>query len=399
MDRFDRGEQVGQTKQNILPRGVMIRKHRTGETINISFTFKGVHCREPLSNLEVNPKNIKYAERLLGEIYNKIEKGIFSYVEYFPKSSKLKVFGNKHRGRNINEYLDEYLDICETRGLSPSTIGGYKKCKSALSALHDLSVVDLTPGILKTWIQKQKTSLKTIRNQLSFLRSALDEAVTDGLIPSNPASLVTASRYQAKSSASDSDYIVDPLAPEEVTAILAVVRYEQWKNLFQFAINTGLRSSELCALRWDDIDFIDNKAHIKSASVVGVIKGTKTKAGTRIIELNEYAISAINAQKQFTFLKGDTIFEDPKTNKAWAGADAIRKKAWVPTLKKAGVRYRNPYQTRHTFAIKHISNGVNLFWLASQMGHKGPEMLFRHYGAYLEEYDGNTSILKKADNQ
>lgn len=73
------------------------------------------------------------------------------------------------------------------------------------------------------------------------------------------------------------------------------------ENLFQFAINTGLRSSELCALRWDDIDFIDNKAHIKSASVVGVIKGTKTKAGTRIIELNEYAISAINAQKQFTF--------------------------------------------------------------------------------------------------
>lgn len=389
---------MGQTKQN-LPRGVMIRKHASGETINISFTFKGVHCREPLSNLEVTPKNIKYAERLLGEIYNKIEKGIFSYVEYFPKSSKLKIFGSKHTSRNINEYLDEYLDICETRGLSPSTIGGYKKCKSALSTLHDLSVVDLTPGILKTWIQKQKTSLKTIRNQLSFLRSALDEAVTDGLIPANPASLVTASRYQAKNSAAESDYIVDPLAPEEIKIVLASTRYEQWKNLFQFALNTGLRSSELCALRWDDIDFIDNKAHIKSASVVGVIKGTKTKAGTRIVELNEYAISAINAQKQFTFLKDETIFEDPKTNLPWSGADAIRKKAWVPTLKKAGVRYRNPYQTRHTFAIKHISNGVNLFWLASQMGHKGPEMLFRHYGAYLKEYDGNTSILKKVDSK
>jgi len=39
---------------------------------------------------------------------------------------------------------------------------------------------------------------------------------------------------------------------------------------------------------------------------------------------------------------------------------------------------------------RHISQGANLFWLASQMGHKGPEMLFRHYGAYLEEYDGHT---------
>lgn len=399
MDRFERGEQVGQTKQNTLPRGVMIRKHKTGETINISFTFKGVHCREPLSNLEINPKNIKYAERLLGEIYNKIEKGIFSYVEYFPKSSKLKIFGSKHRGRNINEYLDEYLDICETRGLSPSTINGYRKCKSALSVLHDLSVVDLTPGILKTWIQKQKTSLKTIRNQLSFLRSALDEAVTDGLIPSNPASLVTASRYQAKNSASDSDYIVDPLSPDELNAILKSARYEQWGNLFKFAVNSGLRSSELCALSWSNIDFIGKTAHVQAASVVGVIKGTKTKAGTRIVELNEDAMAALSNQKPFTFLKNETIFEDPKTNLPWAGADAIRKKAWVPTLQKAGVRYRNPYQTRHTFAIKHISNGVNLFWLASQMGHKGPEMLFRHYGAYLKEYDGNTSILKRVDSK
>lgn len=56
-------------------------------------------------------------------------------------------------------------------------------------------------------------------------------------------------------------------------------------------------------------------------------------------------------------------------------------------------RYRNPYQTRHTFATKHISQGVNLFWLAAQMGHKGPEMLFRHYGRYLKDYDNNSAHI------
>lgn len=70
------------------------------------------------------------------------------------------------------------------------------------------------------------------------------------------------------------------------------------------------------------------------------------------------------------------MFEDPKTGKAWASADAIRKKAWVPTLRKAGIRYRNPYQTRHTFATRHISQGANLFWLATQMGHKGRKYYF-----------------------
>lgn len=54
--------------------------------------------------------------------------------------------------------------------------------------------------------------------------------------------------------------------------------------------------------------------------------------------------------------------------------------------------------TRHTFATRNISQGVNLFWLAGQMGHKGPEMLFRHYGSYLKEYDGNTTKQGKTIN-
>lgn len=390
---------MGSTKSPKLPRGVTIRKHSTGETINITFTYRGVKCREPLSNLEVNSKNIKYAERTLGEIHNKIERGTFNYGEHFPRSARLKIFGNASTGKTVKNYLDEYLVICETRKLSPSTIGGYKKCLTALASLHVFPASELTPAALKTWIQSQKTTLKTIRNQLSFLRSALDEAVTDGVLQMNPVSLVTASRYQSSKTDDESDYIVDPLSPAEVEALLHAAGNKQWENLFRFAIETGMRSSELCALRWRDIDFIGKTAHVQNASVVGVIKGTKTKAGTRKIELTEEALYALACQKPFTFMKDATVFEDPKTENPWAGADAIRKKAWVPTLRKAGIRYRNPYQTRHTFATRHISRGANLFWLASQMGHKGPEMLFRHYGRYLKDYDGNSSgdvTLKQA---
>ncbi|THE52071.1 DUF3596 domain-containing protein [Enterobacter bugandensis] len=383
---------MGTKESPKLPRGVTIRKHSSGETINITFTYKGVKCREPLSNLEVNHKNLKYAERTLGEIHNKIERGTFIYAEYFPRSVRLKIFGNAATGKTVKMYLDEYLKICETRNLSPSTIGGYKKCRSALSELHIFPACELTPAALKTWIQNQKTTLKTIRNQLSFLRSSLDEAVTDGVLQINPVSQVTASRYQSNKSDAESSYIVDPLSPAEVNALLTSTGNKQWENLFRFAIQTGLRSSELCALRWRDIDFVGKTAHVQSASVSGVTKGTKTKAGTRKVELTEEAMIALNDQKPFTFMKDGCVFEDPKTCKPWASADAIRKKAWVPTLRKAGIRYRNPYQTRHTYATRLISQGVNLFWLSTQMGHKGPEMLFRHYGRYLKEYDNSTSI-------
>lgn len=382
---------MGKKEQGLLPlpRGVTIREYKASKTLVITFTYKGILCRESLPLMEVNNKTVKYAERLLGEIQNNIASNQFMYVDYFPKSKKLSLFGSVKLTRTIKEYLDEYLLICESRGLSPSTIVGYKKCRAALSVMHKIPVTDLTPAILKNWIQKRTTTLKTIRNHLSFLRSAIDEAVTDGLIEINPVSQISAARYQTERTNDKAAYEVDPLSPDEVSSLYRGAGNKQWENLFRFAIHTGMRSSELCALQWGDIDFVGSFAHVKSASVVGIIKGTKTKAGTRKVELDNEALKALSEQKSFTFLRSKFIFEDPKKGEPWSGADAIRKKAWLPTLKKAGIRYRNPYQTRHTFATMHISQGANLFWLAGQMGHKGPEMLFRHYGSYLAEYDGN----------
>ncbi|MDI7398444.1 DUF3596 domain-containing protein [Cronobacter dublinensis] len=380
-----------------LPRGVTIRHHKTGKTLVITFTYKGVLCREPLSKIEANARGVKYAARLLGEIQNQIFYGSFDYAGYFPNSKKVELLGGANKTKNIKTYLDEYLKICENRNLSPSTIGGYVKCISALAALHQLQASELTPAVLKKWIASRNTKLKTIRNNLSFLRSAIDEAVTDGLLTINPVTLVSASRYHVIDNRPNiNDYVVDPFTPAETTAIYRNCKFREWENLFRFAFNSGLRSSELCAIRWSDIDFIGKTAHIHAASVVGMIKGTKTKAGTRKVELNDEALVALHAQKKFTLMKSDFIFSDPKTGEPWANADAIRKKAWVPTLRKAGVRYRNPYQTRHSYATQHISQGVNLFWLAGQMGHKGPEMLFRHYGSYLADYDGYTTRIKNS---
>lgn len=379
---------MGNEKQ--LPRGVSLR----GETINITFTFKGVRCREPLSNLPNTTANVRYASRLLGEIQGKIERGQFAYADYFPKSKKLRMFGGASIAAKVADYLDEYLQRCERRGLSPSTMVGYRKCHKALADLHGITVSELTPAQVKNWLIRGGTTAKTARNRLSFLRSAIDEAVTDGLLPSNPVSLVTVSRYLDVDSAPEQGAKdVDPFNPDEVAAIISTAHgiNEQWANLFAFAFSTGMRPSEICALRWESIDWIGNTVQVSAAKVVGIIKTTKTRAGTRTIELTGDALSALTSQKRFTFMRGEYVFDDPKLNKPWSGADAIRKKAWLYTLRRSGVRYRHLYQTRHTFATANISRGCNLFWLATQMGHKGPEMLFRHYGSYLAEYDGQTA--------
>ena len=50
--------------------------------------------------------------------------------------------------------------------------------------------------------------------------------------------------------------------------------------------------------------------------------------------------------------------------------ELFRQKVWVPVLKRLGIRYRPPYQMRHTFATLAISVGENINWVARMLGHQ-----------------------------
>lgn len=279
------------TEVQKTPSGVTIKKNKHSETIQISFMYKGIRCRELLKNLPITCSNINYANRKLAEIINNIERGSFNYADYFPDSNKLIVFGSASSGATVKDYLVNYLKLCEKRNLSPSTINGYKKCINALGLLHDVYVADITPAILKNWVEQQTTSIKTIRNNYSFLKSALDDAVIDGLLTSNPATTISVSRYHKNSQSETIGYIIDPFSHTEVLKIIENCANEQFENLIKFNFFTDMRPSELCAAKWSNVNFINKTYYVNAASVVGVEKGTKTNAGTRIIELDDNANS------------------------------------------------------------------------------------------------------------
>jgi integrase len=67
-------------------------------------------------------------------------------------------------------------------------------------------------------------------------------------------------------------------------------------------------------------------------------------------------------------------------------ADQYRNQFWAGHLKTAGVRYRGPNQCRHTFASQLLtSGGVNVEWVAEQMGHTSTAMIWRHYGKWIKD--------------
>ena len=155
-------------------------------------------------------------------------------------------------------------------------------------------------------------------------------------------------------------------------------------NLFQFAIWTGMRTSELIGLEWGDIDWTRGIARVRRASVRKQIKVPKTQAGERDVKLLPGALEALESQKQFSLLQAGRVFLNPRTMRPWETDAQIRRTAWQPAIRKAGIRERNPYQTRHTFASLCLTVGENNAWVARQLGHKSIAMTLKRYARYMD---------------
>lgn len=367
------------------PAGVELRHWKSGKvTLRISFYYRNIQCRETIK-LDPTPANIKYVSRLRSEIINAIERNTFSYADYFPNSKMARKFGHVQSNITIGELLCEFLKQAKITN-EYSTYVGYKKvCDAHLMPFFGtVAIQDLKPAFIREWIKNLQVTTKTVGNILIPLRAIIAQALNDEVIKSNPLDKIVISKLLCKQT-SKSDFKVDPFDREEIQAMLHASHHEQIKNLFQFAFFTGLRTSELIALEWADINFSKGVMHISRAVVKKQVKGTKTHAGMRTVMLLPPAIEALEAQKAYTFNVGKRVFNNPRTNQPWETDHQIRRTAWVHTIKKAGIRYRNPYQTRHTYASMMLTGGENVMWVANQMGHVDTEMVMRTYGKWIPD--------------
>ena len=366
-----------------LPKGVSVRQHKHSASIQIYFSYRGVDCRETLQ-LEPTKQNIKHAAYRRAEILIQIEKGTFKYSDHFPDSKRAKLFGHVVSDATVGEMLTVFIDLAE-KTKEASTVRGYRGVMKAhlVPQFGDIRVRDLTPQMLRSWIASLQLTAKTVRNILTPLRLVLEQAVNDDIIDKNPLDKVILSQLLDKKT-SQSTFEVDPLSLDEINLLLSKAT-GQVKNLFQFALFSGLRTSELIALQWGDIDWQEGEVKVQRAVVERMEKTTKTEAGIRSVVLLPLALEALKAQKAYTYLHSDIVFHNPKKGQPWLTDKQIRESAWKPLLKRCGIRYRNPYQTRHTYASFLISQGENLWWIATQMGHVNTEMILKHYGKWIPD--------------
>lgn len=377
--------------------GVEVRHGKNKSTLRIVFYWRGMRFREPLG-LEDTSQNRKRAYGIKLEIEEAIRRGTFDYAATFPNTKNVAARSDKATIRErLRAYEAMIAKAVELGNVSPSTQHGYQRViiGHLLPKFGELPINQLTSQMLREWISGLSATAKTVRNILTPLRAVLDDAVIDDVIKINPLDRVALDRLLAKT-AKRSTYEVDPFSAKEIAAILEHAIEPQERNLIQFAFWSGLRTSELIALSWSHIDFVNEQVRVRQAVVRRQVKDrTKTDAGMRDVMLLPQALAALQAQKAHTFIAGERVFHDARYSRPW-GTDSDIKKRWMRILKRAGVRYRNPYQTRHTYASMLLSRGENPLWVAKQMGHVDTEMITRNYGKWIPDPDAKGGYTLKA---
>jgi integrase len=371
--------------------GVEVRE----SSIRLKFVLAdGTVCKERITlngkALPPTPANQKYAMRLAAEIRKRIAQGTFDLAEFFPDSPRAKA---QAKDPDTFGHLADLWHESQGR-LSDATRDQYATAVRFWKRLlgEHTPLPAITHKVLAAKIGGYPwPSAKTHNNYLIALRGILALEYRGAKAAENPIAGIE-NMTVVKT-------LPDPFIPAERDRILADMaqRYdERVEAYFRFAFYTGMRPEEIIALRWSDLDAAQGTIRVQRVRTFRGAERDGSKTHTvRDVDLVPDALAALATMKPHTAMlrverNGDTaadIFQNPVTGKAWHDERSQRDHYWRPALKRLGIRWRRPYNTRHTFATVALMAAVPPAYIATQLGHS-VKMLLDKYARWIPGADG-----------
>lgn len=219
---------------------------------------------------------------------------------------------------------------------------------------------------------------KTVKDISIILKGSLKKAINEGkmkhieLTFHYPKSNIEKKIYilTKKEQNKITDYVIDNLSSKNIGLLISLY--------------SGIRIGELCALKWEDIDFKKSlicinktmqRIYIKDKSDNTskiIITSPKTKNANREIPINKNfleLLKKVKSSKNNYVLTGTEKFIEPRSYR----------KHFEKVLKKLKIKHFNFHSLRHTFATNCISLGVDYKTVSEILGHSNVNITLNLY--------------------
>ncbi|MDF1877413.1 tyrosine-type recombinase/integrase [Sulfurimonas sp. SAG-AH-194-L11] len=223
-----------------------------------------------------------------------------------------------------------------------------------------------------------KLAGKTVQNIRAIFMTILQDALKDEVIEKNYLSYVKTPKIK--------DVIIKkPFTVDEMYKIIDNSS-ENIKAYFAIGFFTGMRTGEIIALKWEDIDFENKLIKVRHSIRDGQYTKPKTESSIRDVEILNVLIPYLREHRKIVKNDSTFLFETYE-GKPFARSDKISSHYWKKTLIAQDIEYRNLYQMRHTFASQMLMNNESILWVSKMLGHKDSSMTLQKYARYIPSND------------
>ena len=310
--------------------------------------------------------NKREAERQLAELLHDQAQGVLA------KPSKV----------TVGQWLIQWLKDYAWPSLSPRTAEGYEHMirKYVIPGLGNHKLTDLTPEHLQRYYSERLTnglSARTVRHHHVTLHIALKTAVKRGMIIRNPADAVDPPRFTQPE--------MQTIGEADLTRFLDAAQKTEYYPLFYLALFTGMRRSELLALRWSDVDLILCQAHVTRSlhhlrTGETVFRPTKTVKGRRSVALSPSTVQVLRdykAEQETARLHAGKLLQDDELVFSWL-PDTVTH-AWLKLARKVGLKDIHLHSARHSHASLLLRQGVHPKVVQERLGHSSIQVTLDTY--------------------
>jgi integrase len=307
-----------------------------------------------------------------------------------------------------------WLQTSENAALERATLNSYREHLNLHIAplIGSTRLSQLTVPMVRAFEDRLRVdrSPAMVRKAVGSLSMILSDAHERGLVAQNVVRGLRSKRSRGKEQRADRRQRgklkvgVDIPAPAEIRALIPHLE-GRWRPLFQTAIFTGLRASELRGLRWADVDLKRGELHVRQrADRFGRIGALKSESADRAVPLPPTLINVLREWK-LACPKGSLDLVFPNGAGRPEGPTNVLHRGLHPAMIAAGLttangeaKYTGLHALRHFFASWCINRRVDgglelpLKVVQARMGHSKIGMTADVYGHLFPRGDDSAEL-------